>query len=178
MQEDNSRIDAMSLEDPDIPSSQQVDDQQVKRVEGVEQVFGEFPFHETALPVVQADRDEGRAGDPFARQDAAADDRLQDALVAQHVEQQDETIAGAAVVRAQQHGHDQQPQEAGQQALGVLLVALDGAHAQQAEEEGEEHRLESGIRLPIESGQVVDQHGRHGQKLEPAAAENLPALHH
>ncbi len=89
----------------------EIEQQKVKGIEGVEGVLGDLPLDETSMAVVEVDRDEGKACLPADRQYAEADGGLQRGAVAQGVERQDETHAYNLVVGVHEPCRGKQSEE-------------------------------------------------------------------
>lgn len=153
---------------------QQIDDEQVKRIEHIEDVLRKGAADKAALTVIHIDGDEGQTGYPPAAQHTAADDGLQYWLSTKDIEQQYETIAptitGVHKALHQQEGKDgkcQTPHLSHQQICRHRFMA-----------NGKQRLHELRIHAPIECSQMVDKHQPHGQHLKRTATQYSIGLFH
>ena len=139
----------------------------MQRIEDVENILGKAAFDEAAPAVVHIDRDERQTADPSACQHTATYHGLQEPVIAEHVEEQDERIAVAAVVGTHENRGDQQTDECDAEATLVFAEILQRTQSQITDEEREEHVL-SGI-VPCAGMDIVP--GQFGDECEDEQVE-------
>ena len=89
----------------------EIEQQKVKGIEGVEDVLGDWSLDETSMAVVEVDRDEGQTCLPADGQYAEADGGLQGRAVTEDIERQDEAHASSLIVGVQESCHGKQSEE-------------------------------------------------------------------
>lgn len=143
---------------------QQIDDEQVKRIEHIEDVLRKGAADKAALTVIHIDRDEGQTGYPPAAQHTAADDGLQYWLPTKDIEQQNEAIAATAVIGTQEDADNQQTYKSN--GTPPPTKVGDGTEAEESQQQCEQDVL-AGV-MPCAGMHQIPRHLRNKGEDEQA----------
>ena len=117
---------------------QQIDDEDVYRIDRVEGVFEEFSLDEAAFAVVERHRQEGEHDKARISEQKGAE-QPEELILSEGVEHHDERDAEYAVIHQTEAGSQHNADQHRDQQNGVLgLPLLDGADCQIAQQKGEE----------------------------------------
>jgi len=152
----------------------EVQNEQVGRVEDVEDVLRPSALDEPTLTVVHVDRDKREPAHPSAAEDSATDYSLHKPVLPQRVQEQDERVAVASVVGMQHHRNDQQPDKRDGKAEFVFCIILQRTQAQIAQQKREKHVLRR--MMPCAGVNQIPRHFGDKRENQQVQAVLLPVV--